>query len=181
MEQSSRAVEGPLDATVGRGLRRAPFFHTTPPLAPVDRVARRVTSEGEHWEPTLTRNARGAPKTMDTPPAEYDALPWNYPDITGVRRGRMTAVRHYKRASSGKGLWLVQCDCGAYEFRRWQKWLNHFAAMDACARCDEAHFVRTGSYLVTKAGEHFSSVAQQETPNASLRRGQRLHGGDEDR
>ena len=151
------------------GLQRATFFETPPPLTPVDRVARRVTAKGEHWEPMMTRNWRECPKTMENPPAEYDPRPIKAPDITGVRRGRMTAVRHYKTAHADKGLWLVRCDCGLYEFRRWKKWLNHFNALDACSRCDEAHFVRTGEYLVTKAGRNYTEVApktmrQEKTP-----------------
>lgn len=129
------------------------IFQEAPPLIPIDRVARRVFGDGEHWEPPMTRNAQPFVRTWDNPP-ECNPLPSHAHDYSGIRRGRMVAFRYFESQK-----WLCRCDCGAYEIRRIKKWVDHFNAYDACARCDEKHFVTTGRYLVSKAGEHHTEVA----------------------
>jgi hypothetical protein len=128
---------------------------------PADRVARRVVfAKGEHWDPIETRNARPFVKTWEAPPEPLQAKPDWAEDYSGLRRGRMVAFRYYGRRDRRGGChrWIVRCDCGLYELRRINKWVAHENAMDACARCDEAHFVRTGQYLTNKSGDQYTDV-----------------------
>lgn len=120
------------------------------PGLPIDRVARRVTGRGEHWEPTYTRNAPciGDESRMPMlgPPEECDPRPVWMPDYAGERRGRVVAFCYYHRRKGKAHVWVCRCDCGNFVFRRFPRWLKS-NGMDCCPTCDEAHFAVHGVYL----------------------------------
>lgn len=140
------------------------IFEQLLPAAPIDRVARRVTGKGQHWEPRFTRNAGGAQLPKDAPPAA-EQMPQNMADIAGLRRGRMVAVQYQGRSAKKRHLWLMRCDCGMYETRQSEKWAAS-EGVDCCQRCDEAHHVKTGRYLAQLRPSKGPSKA--EPANAAL-------------
>lgn len=111
-------------------------------VEPIDRVAGRVVSAGEHYEFKKPNNCR---EVWDTPP---EVVPlFQVPEIIkvlfGSRKGSLVAVgylgRHKNnRNNKGEQRLLVRCDCGRYEVRsarRWRKAGNEI--YERCQFCDE--------------------------------------------
>jgi hypothetical protein len=63
----------------------------------------------------------------------------NAPDLTGLRRGSLTAIGMLDKTAAGygpaggDGRWVVRCDCGRYEVRRARSLSVN--ANDACQDC----------------------------------------------
>ena len=107
---------------------------------PMDRVAARVVfGKGEHWTPVHKSPNEG----WDAPPPAEAAMPPWATDLTGMRRGHITALRYHRTNKNNGPKWLVRCDCGRYELRRAATWLKT-AAFDACQQCHSAHFAKHG-------------------------------------
>lgn len=110
------------------------------PLLPIDRTAKVVTGQGEHWSPVklLELNESNA---MIAPPQSIPR-PDRLPDYSGIRRGRMVAIRFHRQSSgrssgSRKGaIWIVRCDCGLFELRSIERWVKRADRDDCCTICD---------------------------------------------
>lgn len=110
--------------------------------APVNSTAARVIRKGYAYEAKVKP---GCTETWDAPPPSK-RRPSAAPDITGFRRGFMTALRYHE---SGKGgaKWLVRCDCGNFEVRTAAKWTAKQQEPDACTVCRKVHFIKSGHSL----------------------------------
>ena len=85
-------------------------------------------------------------ETYDSCPAIRER-PRNCPDLAGMRYGTLTVVgyhvpgtAHAHRANAGKGnpLWVVRCDCGAFETRPAKiirLKVEERSASGCCSRC----------------------------------------------
>lgn len=102
---------------------------------PLDAVADRVTRPGPDYGPSL----RGRAETR-----EFDVRPPTFPvprgfgairDLSGVRRGRLTVEGWLREPKNSKGqAWLVRCDCGRYERRRFKSTVTR-NDQDMCGVC----------------------------------------------
>jgi len=105
---------------------------------PVNRVASWVSfGESEAWEPKI----KGPCVSFDFPPPPIKARPESSPDITGFRRGFMTAFRYHTAGKNG-AQWLCRCDCGKYEIRNSGRWMKAKETPDSCIVC-HVTFIRT--------------------------------------
>lgn len=84
-------------------------------LVPLDRMAARVVSKGEHWDRRISKKGG---KVWTVCP-KFKRLPHDVVDITGLRRGRMKIVGYFGRSKSGRTgqKWIARCDCGRFEVR----------------------------------------------------------------
>lgn len=112
---------------------------------PQDATAARVTSKGEHFEPTVEYAGH---EHHDVPPQIISickALPSAKPiiaELTGKRFGRLTVIGLAKvQAQSGTmkrkqhARWAVRCACGDYEFRTAKAIRNPTNTDDMCRKC----------------------------------------------
>lgn len=122
--------------------------------APVDRQAARVGFfRGEHFDVEFTRQRPKRRVTMMAPPLR-PPRPMSAVDYTGLRRGRVAAVFWFRQTADGEGsVWVVRCDCGAYEFRkkpgRWRKQPN---PLDMCEICEREREMLRGPSSKKRSG-----------------------------
>lgn len=90
---------------------------------------------GDHW----------------TAPQPLRPVPWNCPDLTGKKLGRLTVVGLLDGSRHAKGArWLVRCTCGDYESRRSKALTNPKNAGDRCDVCrHKVYLQREQVYLRT--------------------------------
>jgi hypothetical protein len=111
---------------------------------PNDKTAALVTGTGIHWEPERPANWTG--KSYDAPPP---TIRWTQPgDLTGTRYGRIRVVGLLK-AKFNWSLWLVRCQCGAWEDRTAGAIAGRAAG--ACWRCDRLLRMQAGRTLEVAA------------------------------
>lgn len=116
--------------------------------APIDRVARRVAGEGEHWDP-LRKMGSATRIFSETPlPVFRYEVPTTCPnagDLTGFSVGRLKVIGY--GGSSGGANWVVRCSCGNYEHRK-RKFLKSEAANESewamCLRCRYVEKLKVG-------------------------------------
>lgn len=105
-------------------------------VVPLDAVADRVTRPGPDYGPSK----RGVHETREltNPPATFP-VPRGYgsiPDLTGIRRGRLTIIGWLREPKNSKGQsWLARCDCGRYERRRSKAITRGPNDTDMCGVC----------------------------------------------
>lgn len=107
--------------------------------APIDRVARRVAGEGEHWKPLAKR----AMSDCSDVPIETQPLPrTDMTDLSGEKIGRLKVVGYWGfrvgSCGSKERIWVTRCDCGYYTKRR-QKFLQSSHARDI-AKCNHCMY-----------------------------------------
>jgi hypothetical protein len=93
-----------------------------------------TTSRGEHWLPT---RPEGWPATSYPAPPRLLRPSDAEADMTGKWYGKIKVIG-LLREKPGWSLWLVRCQCGAYEDRTWTAISRR--AGGACWRCD--HWLR---------------------------------------
>ena len=115
---------------------------------PINRVASRVSfGESEAYAP----KTNGACVSFDFPPIAIKARAKSSPDITGFRRGFMTAFRYHNSGKNG-AQWLCRCDCGKYEVRNSGRWMKAVDVPDACVICATT-FNRTNGHSMHETKE----------------------------
>lgn len=104
-------------------------------LAPVDRVAARVTAPAPTW--TALGNQLHMPRWEAPPPIV--PIPEGAEDLTGTVRTRMRVVGYL-----GEGRLLVRCACGYYEYRKSSSWKRSLlrGKGDACQECRNRDHLR---------------------------------------
>jgi len=112
---------------------------------PNDKTAALVTGTGIHWNPE--RPANWPANSYDAPPRTKRLLDARYPDYTGTRYHRVRVVGFIRMAASGP-LWLVRCDCGAWEDRSQRAIEGH--AGGRCWRCDKLWRMQRGLHAQSK-------------------------------
>lgn len=104
--------------------------------APIDRVARRVTGEGEHWKPLREITSPFSPNAIPVFPSKSDGM-------VGEKFDRLTVVgwSGQPRANDGK-VWVVRCDCGNYCLRG-SRYLRSFRPdrSPGPLTCPQCHYV----------------------------------------
>lgn len=82
-------------------------------------------------------------------------------EFQGMRRGKITALRLCGHTKKAKAVFLMQCDCGRYAFRKIETWASRAPASDACSVCQqtealshrnksrERHGVRRAAWLAS--------------------------------
>lgn len=116
--------------------------------APIDRVARRVAGEGEHWNP-LRKPGSAILTVSDTPlPVFRYEVPATCPgagNLTGFSVGRFKVIG-YGGSSNGGAQWVVRCSCGNYEYRKRKSLVSETPdeknAM--CVRCKYVEALKAG-------------------------------------
>lgn len=121
--------------------------------APIDRVARRVTGEGEQWNP-LRSPLLNNEVISATPLPTYELLPATRPssDFAGRKIGRLFVVGWAGPPGHGKGKrWVVRCDCGNYTYKTTRGLVLGSAADQAgeqqqlkCAHCRYLEYLKNG-------------------------------------
>lgn len=120
-------------------------FDALASAVPVDRTAALVIAPGVHWDPKRPENWPA--KSYDAPP-RVSRWTQRTGDLTGTRYGRIT-VLGLLRAKKHWSLWLVRCDCGAYEDRTAGSIANHGGR--TCWRCDRLWRMQEGRDLEVAA------------------------------
>jgi len=117
---------------------------------PVNSTAGRVAfGDGQGYEP---KRKPAIAETWDAPPLPLSKRPDAAPDVTGQRRGYMTAFRYYHSGSSGSK-WVCRCDCGRYELRNSKRWLEKKHLPDACLVCCATFYATHGHSLGDERSE----------------------------
>lgn len=101
------------------------------------RLYDKVVFNSERPKRRVTAHAQPAMPVM--PDSEYD--------YTGLRRGAVTAVFWKRKTINGKSsVWVVQCDCGYYEYRiRLNRWLSKAdPETDMCEVCEREKEMERG-------------------------------------
>jgi len=113
-------------------------------LHPVDRMARRVTSGGVHFDHTVNNPCPmwdAPPPTVSVTGAGEKNNP-NFVDFTGRRLGRLVVVGKLPREENDRTAgWLVRCDCGMYT-RRQASALKNPLFKGECGRCENMRKLR---------------------------------------
>lgn len=65
--------------------------------------------------------------------ADKNGVP--HPDLTGVKKGRLTVIGSSAEKPSA---WVVQCQCGLFGHRRRKALNNALNTDDSCIKCKEA-------------------------------------------
>lgn len=120
------------------------FLH----FRPVDKNAVRVAFfKGAHWYPPLPKHVGSA---FSCPPTRTGTLAGQHPDVSGMRRGYLTALYHHHINQNGKEVWLMSCDCGMYAFRFIKGWARRVGVFDQCLACQTRNaLTRTGKSHAT--------------------------------
>ena len=112
-------------------------------LAPLDAKTARVLGGGEHWVPKIVcrpnyvREEEGTLPTRPVPP--------DLEDLTGRRIGRFVVKGlGLKRPGDGKAVWVVRCDCGAYEHRTSRTLKKGDTGRTMCSHCDYLAELKAG-------------------------------------
>jgi len=112
---------------------KSAFFDRTQ-RDPADMTAAMVVSRGVRH--------KNAPKVVNDhweAPPRMKRLPFNAPNLVGVRFGRFTVLGMH---ATKKGAWVVQCDCGDYEIRKSKAIQNPKNYGDRCTLCRNAAYQR---------------------------------------
>lgn len=108
---------------------------------PIDRVARRVTSEGERYVPDkkLTAVHSDAPLPMrPVPPTRRDLRDMAFGWLTVIG----LAVARKAQRRNGGTLWVCRCVCGRYVHRTEKAIRNPRNDVDSCDMCKHTRFLR---------------------------------------
>ena len=111
-----------------------------------------VTGTGIHWEPE--RPANWPANSYDAPPPTHRLPDARFRDYTGTSYHRVRVVGFIRMAASGP-LWLVRCQCGAWEDRSQRAVEGH--AGGRCWRCDKLWRLQRG------LGAESSTMRRQRT------------------
>lgn len=111
-------------------------------LAPINRVAKKVTQRGTHWEPKIPPT-----EVFSVLPLPTRRVTGNGIDLTGMSFGRLTVVGLAALASKGPARWVVRCACGSYSHRKAKVLQSPEAHRTAkmCKRCDLVEKLRRDS------------------------------------
>lgn len=99
---------------------------------PVNSTARRVVSPGINYTP----NKKIIQDHWENPPPKNEIIPFelklfnNQRDMTGHRIGRLKVIGFHISLR-----WLVRCDCGRYETRKYRALNNPNNKDDRCNIC----------------------------------------------
>ncbi len=107
--------------------------------SPHDKTAALVTGPGIHWDPERPKNWPA--NSYDAPPPTHRLPDARFRDYTGTSYHRVRVVGFLRMATSGP-LWLVRCDCGAWEDRSQRAVEGH--AGGRCWRCDKLWRMQKG-------------------------------------
>ena len=96
-------------------------------------------------------------------------------DITGQRFGHLTATKPLGSNKRGTKIWLMQCDCGAYEERLGTNMRRaQIAEPEAKPRCKEcfrkmasAHARAQSQMLCDKLGRYYMAYGTLYTPEST--------------
>lgn len=108
---------------------------------PVDAVAARVVSTGEHYDPGLRIAQKIARECSDLPiPTRPVQVPGGgqFIDFTGHTVGRLTVVGlsvEMKTGSRGQVKWVCRCVCGRYCIRSTKALKSGHDDSNECAHC----------------------------------------------
>ena len=73
-------------------------------------------SPGEHWTPLVMDQ-----RIHSDVPIPCAVLPTGAPNLTGLRVGRLVVIGYHSRRKKNGRMWVVRCQCGAYEVRKASK------------------------------------------------------------
>jgi hypothetical protein len=115
---------------------------------PVDRVAMRVLSEGEHFAPKYKMDharMEVCPPLRITPEISPGG---EFYDLIGSRNGKLTCIGIFRLPRGDKTLakWVFRCDCGIYELRP----LKSFRKTSPERMCDECNRMKSLRYLAVR-------------------------------
>jgi hypothetical protein len=124
---------------------------------PIDAVAARVVSRGEHFEYQADQSSLDSdlPLAVKPIPRAAQANP-SFKNHTGERFGRFTVVG---LSADRKSRWVCRCVCGRYSMRSSQAISS--AAKDAC--CDQCYL-----QAVSKRHEHLRRSSKDRPTNDFL-------------
>lgn len=108
---------------------------------PVDQVAARVLSPGEHYDPGKCQS-HAMHSDLPIPTRPFPGLKEH--NLTGFRKGSLV-VKGYAAEQDLKGKksrWVVRCDCGYYEIRTAKSLKNPNNDDDRCAVCRDLAWIR---------------------------------------
>lgn len=94
---------------------------------------RKGSAEGKKGDNADSRKI--VPEEMYDEPPETFPLTRGAKDITGLRRGSLTAVGYLRKSRKRGAVWLCKCDCGKYVVRRGLNFYNNKDDYDACTYC----------------------------------------------
>jgi hypothetical protein len=99
-----------------RSLRTTDFdrIASSAPLNTTASVVR--DSPGEHWSPQPKDD-----RIHSDVPIPCARLPAGAADLTGLRTGRLVIIGYHSRRKKNGRMWVVRCQCGAYEVRKASK------------------------------------------------------------
>ena len=118
---------------------------------PVNRLTLRVVrpaAKEDIWQPQpkldqSVKFSSNALATADIPQTKIEFGSFDYTQVIGRRRGRLTVIGYAAEQSEtrkDKTRWVVRCDCGNYEHRKKiMRWLTTDVP-DSCREC--AHRMR---------------------------------------
>lgn len=131
---------------------RTTNFDALAAAAPLDRQASVIRDgSGDLWDGRV----QATQAHWKAPPIPVHERPEDQPDLTGLRQGRLTAIRYHEtRTKPRRHQWLVRCDCGDYEVRRAEVIADHRGEHEACCQaCDWLRIIRnrvSGPYSVAR-------------------------------
>ncbi|WP_168169281.1 hypothetical protein [Kushneria phosphatilytica] len=96
---------------------------------PINKTAARVLSPGEAYTP----QTRALMPRWKMPP-QTRVVPSGMPNLTGMKRGRMTVIGLLADESK-KAKWVVRCVCGWYETRSSKAIRNPKNMQERCQEC----------------------------------------------
>ncbi|WII71763.1 hypothetical protein QJS83_14960 [Bdellovibrio sp. 22V] len=125
---------------------------------PINKIAARVTEEGEHYTPPKKGNGvdRETPypvvKIIDcVNPTQAQAII----NMVGKRRGRLVVIGRLDHVYY-KQRWVCRCDCGMYTLRS-TKAMKNTAHVDMCEQCQHL--------LYLKRNDIWRRTGKEPTPN----------------
>ncbi len=124
-------------------------FDTVAPLQPLDEVAGRVTSKGEHFDFEMSSGQVHASVPLPVRRVErLDKCKPNFRDFTGVRVGRLTVLGISTIKVKDRMRWVVKCLCGSYEVRKARSLTRYIDGLNLneprCAWCEKTVQLQNG-------------------------------------
>jgi hypothetical protein len=126
---------------------------------PNDKTAALVTGTGIHWEPERPQNWPA--NSYDAPPPTFRLRDKNFCDHTGKSYHRVRVIGCIRMARSGP-LWLVRCQCGAWEDRSQRAVENQ--AGGRCWRCDKLWRLQRGLDDQSRTMQRVAKAATAHKP-----------------
>lgn len=115
------------------------------PLAPLDRVAGRVTSRGDTYEPKIQETTVHSLTPLPVRKlSKGEVMNPEFQDLTGTLFGRLKVIgpAAVPARAQGRTAWVVRCVCGHYEHRRTKairRYLENRNTGDRSARCSHCN------------------------------------------